>query len=232
MAARLADPTATPAAAVPFIRRGRKGETRGRHGLAPTGVDARREAAGPGRMTDEDPDQREEAAGAADVEEALAEHRSADDGTSAGADEDADVGGTGTQGSDDGASGGLDGETIEVTVPPDLLRAWNRRADTANLALSEYVVRMTEAGRMSARMQPARAEERAAMSVDQLAEEVVEELRHQEAVSWEQLVDAISRNLERRLEEVLEGLQEDDVVRYSGLKGGYQLVDEDGAGPD
>jgi hypothetical protein len=124
-------------------------------------------------------------------------------------------------------SGGTGGETIDVEVPANLLRAWEHQADKAKLSVSEYVVRMTEAGRMSVQMQPATGGEAAAMSVEQLTDEVVEQLRHEEAVPWDQLVDAISKNLEEQLEEALARLQEDDVVRYSGLKGGYRLVEED-----
>jgi hypothetical protein len=119
------------------------------------------------------------------------------------------------------------GETIEVEVPANLLRAWEHQASKAKLSVSEYVVRMTEAGRMSVQMQPASGGDAAAMSVEQLTDEVVEQLRHEEAVSWDQLVDAISKNLEEQLEDALDRLQEDDVVRYSGLKGGYRLVEED-----
>lgn len=127
------------------------------------------------------------------------------------------------------AEEGTNEEVLEVAVPPNLRSAWQHQAEQATLSLSEYVVRMTEAGRMSVQMQPALGggDAGAAMSADQLREEVVEELRHEEAVDWEGLVDAISRNLEERLEEVLEDLQEDDVVRYSGLRGGYHLVEED-----
>jgi hypothetical protein len=131
----------------------------------------------------------------------------------------------GESGSSDRATSG--GETIEVEVPANLLRAWEHQASKAKLSVSEYVVRMTEAGRMSVQMQPASGGDAAAMSVEQLTDEVVEQLRHEEAVSWDQLVDAISKNLEEQLEDALERLQADDVVRYSGLKGGYRLVEED-----
>lgn len=130
-----------------------------------------------------------------------------------------------------GADGGEGpgGETIEITVPPNLLGAWEHRAESAKLTLSEYVVRMAEAGRMSVQMQPENVadETGAGLSVDQLADEVVDHLRREDAVSWDDLVGTIARGLEEDVEAALEGLQEDDVVRYSGLDGGYRLVDDE-----
>jgi hypothetical protein len=143
------------------------------------------------------------------------EEPTGEDETGGAADD--DVGDT-----DDGA-----GPTLEIEVPANLQRVWEHQAKQAKLSVSEYVVRMTEAGRMSVQMQPAGGGDAAAMSVEQLTEEVVEQLRHEEAVAWEELLDAISKNLEEQLEEALERLQEDGVVRYSGLQGGYRLVEED-----
>jgi hypothetical protein len=122
-----------------------------------------------------------------------------------------------------------DGEPVEIRVPPNLLAAWEHRAETAKLSLSEYVVRMAEAGRMSVQMDPSAVggDAGTAMTVEQLTDDVVERLRHEDAVSWEQLLESISSNLEGNLEEALERLQEDDVVRYSGLEGGYKLVEDD-----
>jgi hypothetical protein len=191
-------------------------------------------------------DEGDDAAADAEVEEALAERqptRTGEEASTSGdddrspegrtpADDDADQADDAEGGEDhprgSGRNGGASGEVLELSVPQNLLRAWEHQAEQAKLSVSEYVVRMTEAGRMSVQMQPAGGDESgAAMSVEQLTDEIVDELRHENAVAWEQLVDAISRNLEERMEEALGRLQEDDVVRYSGLEGGYHLVEED-----
>lgn len=168
----------------------------------------------------------EESADDSDIEDALDGHRGPSDGA-----DDGQQAGIPSEATDDDPDDPpkADGEAIEIRVPPNLLAAWEQRARKAKLSVSEYVVRMAEAGRMSVQMEPAGVggDPGTTMSVEQLTDDVVERLRHEDAVSWEQLLEAISSNLEENLEEALERLQADDVVRYSGLEGGYELVEEE-----
>ena len=224
-----------------MIRRSER-VSRGGHELAATPA-AGRPVGGPHIMNGDEQSGREGSADDSDIEDALDGHRGTSGGTDGGQ---GTAGGTGddrksTTDADDQQSGTerddgpddppeSDGESVEITVPPNLLAAWEHRARKAKLSVSEYVVRMAEAGRMSVQMEPSGVGDDAGttMSVEQLTDDVVERLRHEDAVSWEQLLETISSNLEGNLEEALERLQEDDVVRYSGLEGGYKLVEDDG----
>lgn len=118
-------------------------------------------------------------------------------------------------------------ETVELNVRPGLLATWRKQARMAKLDLDEFVERMVEAGRMSVNVQPTDVGSSAAMTTDDIAEEVRDQLRTEEYCSWEELLDAVSGKLEENLERALSDLQEEGVVRYSGLHGGYVLVEEE-----
>lgn len=121
-----------------------------------------------------------------------------------------------------------DRETVELAVRSHLLSAWQRQADQAKLSLSAYLVHMVEAGRMSVTMQPAVTEDtQSTMTAEEVADHIREELEHDEYVSWDELVETFVDDLERTVEDALSDLQDDGVVRYSGLHGGYQLTDRE-----
>jgi ribosomal protein L17 len=50
-------------------------------------------------------------------------------------------------------------------------------------------------------------------------------LDDEEYLSWDELVEALTGDIESRLEDALQDLQSDDDVRYSGRHGGYARVD-------
>jgi hypothetical protein len=52
---------------------------------------------------------------------------------------------------------------------------------------------------------------------------VIERLSTEGYLSWDELLAAVTTDIEDRLEESLQSLQADDRVRYSGRNGGYTL---------
>jgi ribosomal protein L17 len=55
---------------------------------------------------------------------------------------------------------------------------------------------------------------------------VIESLATDEHLDWEQLLEALTDDIESRLEDALAELQDENVVRYSGRHGGYTLTDQ------
>jgi hypothetical protein len=97
----------------------------------------------------------------------------------------------------------------------------------AKLELDEFVERMVEAGRMSVNVQPTVDDGSPAMTEEHVADEIRSQLRREEYRSWDDLVEAITGELEHHVEDALAEMQADGEVRYSGLNGGYRLVEED-----
>ncbi|WP_121821172.1 DUF5805 domain-containing protein [Halostella salina] len=121
---------------------------------------------------------------------------------------------------------GPDREQVTLTVRSGLLETWERQAEMAKLDLDEFVERMVEAGRMSVNVQPD-TDSSPAMTEEHVTDEIRSQLRREEYRSWDDLVEAITGELERHVEDALAEMQADGEVRYSGLHGGYQLVEED-----
>lgn len=119
---------------------------------------------------------------------------------------------------DDGPS-----TTVEIAVEPNQKAVWQNQAEQAKLSLSEYVVTMVETGRMSVRMEPSNQ----GPGTEELEDRVRAVLREDQYLSWDELVETLSREFEENVEGALQKLQADDEVRYSGLHDGYTLVGDE-----
>jgi hypothetical protein len=62
---------------------------------------------------------------------------------------------------------------------------------------------------------------------DGLEDRVRAVLSEEGVVGWEELLEAVSGDLEGRLESTLERLEDERVVRYKPRQGGYALVDHE-----
>lgn len=58
---------------------------------------------------------------------------------------------------------------------------------------------------------------------NELADRVLEVLDRNGALSWEELVEAVTDDIERQLDEAVQELQDENVIRYSGREGGYTV---------
>jgi len=125
-------------------------------------------------------------------------------------------------------------ETVQVKtrVPAYQREAWREAADRLEMSQSEFVRTMVQAGRSGleraeSTSQTSSPEETTSQGSNPggngLEDRVLATLDSGDAVSWDELVEALVSDFEERLEETL---QASDRVRYSGREGGYVLTDE------
>ena len=60
---------------------------------------------------------------------------------------------------------------------------------------------------------------------DELKSRVVSVLERESVLAWDDLLEQVTDDIERRLDEAIQDLQAENRVRYSGREGGYTLAD-------
>ncbi|QSG14922.1 DUF5805 domain-containing protein [Halapricum desulfuricans] len=124
---------------------------------------------------------------------------------------------------------------VKTYVPAYQKDEWREHADELDMSQSEFVRTMVQAGRRGFPEQPTPDESKETSTEetttsdgtdtsDGLEQRVESVLTAGEYYSWDELLAAITDNIEERLDETLADLQEENVVRYSGRNGGYTLV--------
>lgn len=131
--------------------------------------------------------------------------------------------------------------TVRTYVPSYQRDEWDADADELGMSRSEFVRSMVQAGRhefglergdSSAKSGPESTEKSDTDGTaghsngSPLEERVLRVLSGTDYLSWDELVTALTDDIERRLEDVLQELQAEDRIRYSGRNGGYTLDDE------
>jgi len=58
---------------------------------------------------------------------------------------------------------------------------------------------------------------------DDLTDRVLEVLDRDGVLSWDELVEAVTDDIERQLDEAVQNLQDENAIRYSGREGGYTV---------
>ncbi len=115
--------------------------------------------------------------------------------------------------------------TVKTRVPAYQKEQWAEHAEELDMSQSEFVRTMVQAGRKG--FEP-RYEEPPSGGADPRGDDLetrILETLSEEPYSWEELLEAASSEIEERLDETLEELQERDRIRYSGRHGGYMLVE-------
>ncbi|MFC7057225.1 DUF5805 domain-containing protein [Halovenus salina] len=121
---------------------------------------------------------------------------------------------------------------VQVYVPAYQREMWDEHADELDMSRSEFVKTMVQAGRRGFGGEPAveshqdseaGGEQRSDSS---LRAQILEILDEQDCLSWDELLAAVTGDIETQLEETLQELQESGSVRYSGRDGGYVLESE------
>ncbi|WP_058366784.1 DUF5805 domain-containing protein [Haloparvum sedimenti] len=123
-----------------------------------------------------------------------------------------------------------DRTAVKTYVPSYQKSEWKRHADDLDMSQSEFVRTMVQAGRRGfttgGESNPEEGDEEGSNPGGNGLESRVESvLSRKGPLSWEDLLDALSGDLEERLENALDDLQSEDRVRYSGREGGYVLTD-------
>ncbi|MEF8787056.1 MAG: DUF5805 domain-containing protein [Haloarculaceae archaeon] len=133
-------------------------------------------------------------------------------------------------------------ETSKVVVQaylPEYQRdEWDAHADDLDMSRSEFVKTMVQAGRRGFEGHPAPTTEtvtpagpngsapeqsETSQTSETLEATVLDALSAEDHLSWDELLEAVTDDIESQLEDTLQKLQADDRVRYSGRHGGYTL---------
>jgi len=123
---------------------------------------------------------------------------------------------------------------VKTYVPAYQKDAWQSHAAELEMSQSEFVRTMVQAGRRHfSNDEPDgnnETEQRNTGDIDpvdgnDLTERVRRQLSSEDALTWDELVAALTDDVETRLEAALDELQGENVVKYSGRDGGYILVE-------
>ena len=121
-------------------------------------------------------------------------------------------------------------ETVKTYVPAYQKAEWQSHADDLDMSQSEFVRTMVQAGRKGFDPDSAEPDSPGPDPGGNALERQVLELLTSDTYSWDELLEAVSDDIESRLDETLEELQATNRIRYSGRHGGYTTVDGGGDG--
>jgi len=134
------------------------------------------------------------------------------------------------------AADGEERTSVRTYVPRYQKERWAAHADELDMSQSEFVKTMVQAGRSGfepPESEPggssANAESDEPPSPDAdprgngLEDRVVETLADGKHYDWDELLAALTDDIEQRLDDTLQELQSEGRVRYSGRHGGYVL---------
>ena len=116
-------------------------------------------------------------------------------------------------------------KSVKTYVPAYQKDEWRSHADELGMSQSEFVRTMVQAGRRgfeSGREEPDSPD---ADPGGNGLETRVLELLENDTYSWDELLEAVSDDVESRLDDALEELQARNRIRYSGRHGGYTVVE-------
>ncbi len=119
--------------------------------------------------------------------------------------------------------------TVRTYIPQYQKERWASHASDLDMSQSEYVRNMVQAGRKGFEGDSEEPRSPDATPGGSGLETQVLELLSSRTYDWEELVAAVSDDIESQLEDALDSLQAQDRVRYSGRHGGY-VVTGDGNG--
>lgn len=115
--------------------------------------------------------------------------------------------------------------TVRTYVPQYQKEVWREHADDLDMSQSEFVRTMVQAGRSGFELAPEEGQTPDATPGGEPFEtRVLALLRKHDFLSWDELVVALSEDLEDRLDDALGELQGSNRIRYSGRHGGYTVV--------
>lgn len=132
-------------------------------------------------------------------------------------------------------------KTVKTYVPAYQKEEWQRHAEDLDMSQSEFVRTMVQAGRRGFLDEPESTSEDQSEETDDgqsdaaggtqasgtpLETRVESVLSTDDHMAWDELLGALTDDIEARLEDALADLQDENVVRYSGRNGGYTLVEQ------
>lgn len=112
---------------------------------------------------------------------------------------------------------------VKTYVPAYQKETWQDHADRLGMTQSEFIRTMVQAGRRDFSVDADDGSE--ASSTAGMTETVLDVFDDDEFLGWEEILDRVTDDVESRLEDAIERLQEANRIRYSGKNDGYTLVD-------
>lgn len=112
---------------------------------------------------------------------------------------------------------------VQVYVPAYQRDVWDEHADELDMSRSEFVKTMVQAGRSGFGGDPVDENQETDAAETDLRSQILAILSEDDCLSWEELLAAVTGDIETRLEQTLQELQDEGSVRYSGRDGGYVL---------
>lgn len=117
---------------------------------------------------------------------------------------------------------------VRTYVPSYQKEEWQRHADELDMSLSEFVRTMAQAGRRgfsggSPSETSPESGTASADSGDDLESRILAVLADSGPLSWDELLTAVTGDIESNLDETLQELQASNRIQYSGREGGYVL---------
>ena len=124
----------------------------------------------------------------------------------------------------------MDADRVQVTVyvTDEQKAAWDDHAEQLGISQSRFIRQMVQAGRrkiLEGESNPTPHQGRD--MGESLEDRIIGILSSSEYLSWDELIDSLTDNIEERLEDTLDSLQSDNRIRYSGKNGGYTLAEDD-----
>lgn len=117
---------------------------------------------------------------------------------------------------------------VKTYVPAYQKDEWQSHADDLEMSQSEFVRTMVQAGRRGFETDDEEPGSPDANPGGNALETQVLNLLSSDTYSWEELLEAVSDDIESRLDDTLEELQANNRIRYSGRHGGYTTLEDDG----
>lgn len=115
-------------------------------------------------------------------------------------------------------------------IPAEQKSTWKSHAEELGMSQAEFVRTMVQAGRKEFTLKSQNNVEPDSPDTDpggdDLETGVLNALKLNGPLSWDELCNQLSNDFEDRLETCLESLQQQNQIQYSGRAGGYTAIDE------
>lgn len=123
-----------------------------------------------------------------------------------------------------------DQKVVKTYVPAYQKEHWREHADELGMSQSEFVRTMVQAGRRDFDLDAPETErtgsEDETPGVGDLEDQLLDVLDDGYR-SWDELLELLTEDIEERLEAILQRLQRENRVQYSGRHGGYTVEKTD-----
>jgi hypothetical protein len=123
-----------------------------------------------------------------------------------------------------------DRTSVRTYIPQYQKEQWKSHADELDMSQSEFVRTMVQAGRSGFDPDTSSNPEKTNVSGsnprgNDLEDRILDILDSGDHYDWDELLSALTGDIEERLEKALQDLQSEGRVQYSGRNGGY-VIDE------